>query len=44
MAPDPRAPNWLEMKIRHAPERLFGTALKIEVVVRPEGAWLDGGK
>jgi hypothetical protein len=43
-APDASGRYELEMKIRHAPERLFGTAQKIEVVVRPEGARLDRGK
>ena len=29
----------LEVKVRHAPERLFGDSQDVELVVRPGGAW-----
>ena len=29
----------LEIKVRHAPERLFGVAQEVQLVVRSEGAW-----
>jgi hypothetical protein len=38
-APDLPGTYRLEIRLRHAPVRLFGTSGQIEVLVRPGGAW-----
>ena len=38
-APAAAGPYQLEVKLRHSPERLFGDAQRVELLVRPGGAW-----
>jgi hypothetical protein len=38
-APVESGPYELEMRLRHAPDRLFGSAQRVELPVRPGGAW-----